>query len=336
MSTDSKPARRLSSHQNRQLDSGKRNAFSLCSASMRFYSWHHCHDDDHTDVFSSPSTAEVSLFGDGPLVFISPHRLHCLADHQRSTFTCCQATFAVHPSSSVCFLSPSRRQSDSTDTHSRPSTLWDNRAGWNRALPLPCTAARMHSLPQLKWEFEKPDVHLSSIPSELPPPSPPGICFFPMTAAFSISSVQEHAEAERQDGDARFLHSEVPASLPPFSLAHLRGAFSPSHLYTRRLLASASIRCSVKVNSWHLISTSWCFISCLFRESKNPVSCTNVHAVQFRQVWTDTSQSSDWSVSMLSSWNSWWWMAATHSRPKQCHRCCRSVAVPARHWARRR
>lgn len=37
---------------------------------QRLYFWHRV--DEHTDAFSSQSTAEASLFGDGPLVFISP------------------------------------------------------------------------------------------------------------------------------------------------------------------------------------------------------------------------------------------------------------------------
>lgn len=90
------------------------------------------------------------------------------------------------------------------------------------APPLACTPS-----PQLKWEFEKPDVNLSSIPSEPPPPSPPGI-FFLIPAAFSISCFQKHTEVERQAGDARFLLSEVPSSLTPFSLPRLQGAFFPS------------------------------------------------------------------------------------------------------------
>lgn len=71
------------------------------------------------------------------------------------------------------------------------------RAGWNRALPLPCTAAWMHSLPQLKWEFEKPDVHLSSIPSELPPPSPPGVYFFFLCPLLSPSAASWNTQRRK-------------------------------------------------------------------------------------------------------------------------------------------
>lgn len=109
------------------------------------------------------------------------HRLHILADDQRRMFTCSQGTFAfafVFPWSPASCLPHVDNQISQTPAHILPPSKIT--AGWNKTLPLPCTDACMHSHfnPKLKWEFEEPDVNLSSIPSELPPPSPPGIFFF--------------------------------------------------------------------------------------------------------------------------------------------------------------
>lgn len=173
-----------------------------------------------------------------------------------------------------------------------------------------------------------------SHPSRLPT-SPPGIFFFFFKPLLlSRSAAFRNTEVERQDGDARFLHSEVPPSLPPFSLPHLQGGFFPlPSLYMRHLLALRSIWCSVKVNSWHLIPTSCCFISCLFRQSQNPrVAQMSRQCSSGRSGQTPVRISSDLNVSILSSWNSCWWMAATPAHPKQWRRCCRRVIVNMRPW----
>lgn len=52
-----------------------------------------------------------------------------------------------------------------------------------------------------------------------------------------------------------------------------KGFFFPFHLYMRRLLELCSVWCSVKVNSWHLIPTSWC----LFYVCSEKVKTSELH-----------------------------------------------------------
>lgn len=143
--------------------------------------------------------------------------------------------------------------------------------GWNKALPPPCTTTCMHSLPQLKWEFEKPDVNLSSIPSEPPPPHHLQVFFF--LSLLLLSQSAAFRNTQRWKDRMAMPGSSIRKFLPHYSLlvCHVyEGLFSPFHPYMRRLLESRSVWCGVKVNSWHLIPASWCFISDLFGESKNP------------------------------------------------------------------
>lgn len=122
----------------------------------------------------------------------------------------------------------------------------------------------MPSLPHLKWEFEKTRCwsELDPIPAASPHHLQVFLFSSPLLSPSAV--LREHIGVERQYGDARF-----GSSLPPFILPCLRAAPPPPHPYIRCLLASC-IQCSLKGNSWHLIPTSWCLISCLFRESKNP------------------------------------------------------------------
>lgn len=95
--------------------------FLPAGASMRFYFWHRM---TTTKLMCFPPKARRKF------LYLEMDRWSSFPptgspSSPISPFTCRQATLAVHPSSSVCFLSPSRPQSDSTDTHSHPSTLGD-------------------------------------------------------------------------------------------------------------------------------------------------------------------------------------------------------------------
>lgn len=268
----SKPARRISSYE-----------------SLFYPNQQHMHAVENGMLYLPAVFACAFIFG---ISVTKTARLMCFPHNRTEGVYLLSGYICVCLPVFPCFLSPPRWQSDFTDTHWHPPTLQDNCAGWNKALPLPCTTACMHSLPKLKWEFEEPDVNLSS---ELPPPHYLQVFFFLLSPLLSPSAAFRNTQRWKDE-------MVKPGSSIRKFIRHCRllachvyeGLFAPFHLHTSCLQASVIIQCSVKVNSWHLIPTSWCFISCLFRESKNPAGCTNVQVVQFRQVWTDTSQGVFW------------------------------------------